>query len=73
MSAPFLLSNGHLYCTSRFFIEMENVSYHVAAGRIDKGLLRDIIEVIIMETLDTDEQLKLRLFHAMQLGDQNLM
>lgn len=52
---------------------MENVSYHVAAGRIDKGLLRDIIEVIIMETLDTDEQLKLRLFHAMQLGDQNLM
>jgi death on curing protein len=66
LSAQFLLMNGYLYCTSRFFAEMENVSYHVAAGRIDKDLLRDIIEAVIMETIDSDEELKLRLLEAIQ-------
>ena len=66
LSAQFLLMNGYLYCVSRFFAEMENVSYHVAAGRVDKDLLRDIIEAVIMETIDIDEELKLRLLEAMQ-------
>lgn len=67
LSAQFLLLNGYLYCTNRFFTEMENVSYHVAAGRIDKDLLRDIIEAVIMETIDSDEELKLRLLDAIQV------
>lgn len=66
LSAQFLLLNGYLYCASRFFAEMENVSYHVAAGRIHKDLLRDIIEAVIMETIDSDEELKLRLLEAIQ-------
>ena len=40
--------------------------FSVAAGRIDKHLLRDIIEAVIMETIDSDEGLKLRLLKAMQ-------
>ncbi len=68
MSAQFLLLNGYLYSTSRFFAEMENVSYHVAAGRIDKDLLHDLIEAVIMETIDGDEELKLRLLDAIQVG-----
>lgn len=66
LSAQFLLLNGYMYCAGRFFTEMENVSYHVAAGRIGKDLLRDIIEAVIMETIDSDEELKLRLLNAMQ-------
>lgn len=66
LAAQFFLLNGYMYCTGRFFTEMENVSYHVAAGRIGKDLLRDTIEAVIMETIDSDEELKLRLFEAMQ-------
>lgn len=68
LSAQFMLLNGYLYCTNRFFREMENVSYHVAAGRIDKDLLHDLIEAVIMETIDGDEELKLRLLDAIQVG-----
>ena len=39
LSAQMLLLNGYLYCVDRFLREMENVSYHVAAGRIGKELL----------------------------------
>ncbi|MCF7994505.1 MAG: Fic family protein [Chromatiaceae bacterium] len=39
LSAQMLLLNGYLYCAHRFIREMENISYHVAAGRIDKNLL----------------------------------
>ncbi|MDA3951315.1 MAG: hypothetical protein PF508_19060 [Spirochaeta sp.] len=44
------------------------MSYHVAAGRIDKDLLHDLIEAVIMETIDGDEELKLRLLDAIQVG-----
>lgn len=35
----FLSLNGYLYCIKRFLSEMENISYHLAAGRIEKELL----------------------------------
>ncbi|MFA7672168.1 MAG: hypothetical protein WCY53_07955 [Sphaerochaetaceae bacterium] len=44
--------------------EMENISYHLAAGKINKDLLRDIIESIIDETSDFNESLKLRILNA---------
>jgi death on curing protein len=66
ISAQFLLNNGYMYCVENFMRKMENISYHLAAGKIDKKLLRDLIEAIISKTIDEDEGLKLRLLQAIQ-------
>jgi death-on-curing protein len=66
LSAQFLLLNGYMYCTGKFIREMENISYHLAAGKIEKDLLHDIIFAIINETIDFDEELKLRILNAIQ-------
>lgn len=58
-----LLLNGYLFCASNFINEMENISYHVAAGRIDKRLLNEIMDAAINNVLD-EEQLKLKIFDA---------
>jgi len=63
LCAQMLLFNGYLYCTGSFLREMENISYHVAAGNIDKPLLRDLIAAHLAEEAD-DESLKLRLLNA---------
>jgi death-on-curing protein len=55
-----------MYCTGKFIREMENISYHLAAGKIERDLLHDIIYAIINETIDDDEELKLRIFNAIQ-------
>ncbi len=60
----FLLLNGRMYCSERFLREMENVSYHLAAGCIDKELLEDIIQSILDGEDDFSEDVKLRLFIA---------
>ena len=66
LSAQMLLLNGYLHCTSRFLREMENISYHVAAGRIGKELLQDIIHAVLYDEMDTDEPLKLRILEAIR-------
>ncbi len=43
---------------------MENISYHVAAGKIDKGLLHRILTAILDGTYSSDEALKLEIFNA---------
>ena len=63
LCAQFLLFNGYLYCAERFIREMENISYHVAAGRIDKNLLREIMLAVLNDEMD-DEVLKLKILHA---------
>ena len=40
-----------------YFREMENISYHVAAGHIDEDLLRRILAAILTCTYDSDEEL----------------
>ncbi|NCC61021.1 MAG: type II toxin-antitoxin system death-on-curing family toxin [Verrucomicrobiae bacterium] len=62
LCAQMLLDNGYLYCASRFIREMENISANVAAGKIDKALLLDIVTDFIYE--DEDESLKLRIINA---------
>jgi death-on-curing protein len=42
---------------------MENISYHVANGKVDKGLLHEIITAFLDEEMDS-ESLKLKLFQA---------
>lgn len=66
LCAQFLLFNGYMAVAKRFITDMENVSYHVAAGRIDKDLLHRIIVAVMDGTYDSDEELKLAIFDAIQ-------
>lgn len=63
LCARMLLDNGYLYCAGEFIRMMENISYHVAAGRINKELLGEIIAAFIGQT-DEDEELKLKILNA---------
>ncbi len=60
----FLSLNGYLYCTKRFLTEMENISYHLAAGLISKELLQNIIHSFLENEDDFSEELKLELFQT---------
>ena len=71
LCAQMLLFNGYLHCTSRFIRDMENISYHVAAGAIDKPLLGDLICAALNDDMD-DEDLKLRLFNALAVLDPEM-
>lgn len=53
-----------MYCAEKFIREMENISAHVAAGRIGKALLLEIITDFIED--DEDEGLKLWIIDAIQ-------
>ncbi|WP_319587473.1 Fic family protein [uncultured Desulfobulbus sp.] len=63
LCAQMLLLNGYLYCSSQFLREMENISYHVAAGNIDKELLGEVIIAVINGEMDSEE-LKLKILAA---------
>ena len=64
LSAQFLLKNGYLLVAQSFLREMENISYHVAAGKIGKELLHDILDSILKGQFENDEELKLRIINA---------
>jgi death-on-curing protein len=61
LGIQFLNLNGYLYCLGRFFSEMENISYHLAAGLIEKELLKRIIHSLLENERDFDEELKLEI------------
>lgn len=65
LGMKFLLNNGYLFIIQKFAEKMESVSYHLAAGRIDKELLHDIIYSIVNED-DYSEELKLRIMKAIE-------
>ncbi len=69
LCAQMLLLNGYLYCSGHFIREMENISYHVAAGNIDKDLLHEVISAFIKGD-ENDEELKLKILHAIS-GDMD--
>lgn len=60
----FLSLNGYLYCTQRFLSEMENVSYHLAAGRIENDLLQRLVKSFLDGEDDFSEELKFELLMA---------
>ncbi len=70
LGSIFLLKNGYLDAAQRFLYKMETISYHVAASRIEKELLRDIIDSIIYEE-DYSEEIKLRLLSCMSDNENN--
>ncbi|MCB9336485.1 MAG: type II toxin-antitoxin system death-on-curing family toxin [Flavobacteriales bacterium] len=65
VGAKFLLNNGYVFIVPRFIQEMENISYHLAAGKIEKELLLEIIKSIIYEP-EFSESLKLKIYNAIQ-------
>ncbi|MFA6806415.1 MAG: type II toxin-antitoxin system death-on-curing family toxin [Bacteroidales bacterium] len=65
LGMKFLLNNGYVFIVQKFAEKMEIVSYHLAASRIDKELLREIINSIIYED-DYSEELKLKIKDAIQ-------
>lgn len=68
LCAQMLLLNGYLYCTGHFLREMENISYHVAAGNIGKELLGEIIAAFLNGEMDS-EPLKLKILEAISNGN----
>lgn len=66
LGMKFLLNNGYLSIIQRFASKMEMVSYQLAAGRITKELLREIIASIVNEE-DYSEELKIRIKNAIDV------
>ena len=64
LGVQFLSLNGYLYCIERFLHEMENISYHLAAGHIDNDLLTEIVHSLLENENDFIEELKLKLLLA---------
>jgi death-on-curing protein len=67
----FLLMNGYMSVVKDFIFRMETISYHVAAGNIDKDLLFEIITSILYEE-DYSEELKLKLIEAFSKNDVDI-
>lgn len=59
----FLFKNGFMAIVKDFMFKMESISFHVAAGNIDKELLHEVITSILCEE-DYSEPLKLKLMDA---------
>ena len=66
LSAQFLLLNGYMAVAKRFFTVMENISYHVDAGKINKELLHRIMVAVMDGTYESDEELKLAIIEAIE-------
>jgi death-on-curing protein len=64
LSAQVLLFNGYMAVAKDFFSITENISYQVAAGKINKDLLHRIMTAIMAGTYDLDEELKLDIYNA---------
>lgn len=69
LTAMFLLKNGYMAIANVYFREMENISYHVAAGHINEELLKRILEAILNMSYDEDEALKLEIYNAISVED----
>lgn len=69
LGAQFLLLNGYMFCVKRFMEEMENISYHLAAGRIKKELLHKLVHSFLDGEDDFNEELKLEYLLASADGE----
>lgn len=68
LGAYFLELNGFDYCVTKFVREMENIAVWLAEGKIDKALLGEIVESLIMND-DYPDNLKLKILHAVSDED----
>jgi len=68
LGAQFLLLNGYVFIVNKFIQEMENISYHIAAGNISKDLLKEIIISLINEP-EYSEELRLKILNTISEGE----
>ena len=66
LSTQFLLKNGYMLIAKDFISKMENISYHVASGKINKELLYKIFSIIFNGENDFNEELKLEIYNAIK-------
>ena len=66
LSTQFLLKNGYMFIAKDFISKMENISYHVAAGKISKKLLHKIMTLLLDGEYDINEEIKLEIFNAIK-------
>ncbi len=64
LSLQFLLLNGYLGIAQTFMRDTEMVSLNVAAGKIDKMLLLEIMISLLDETYSSNEELKLKIYNV---------
>lgn len=69
LGAQFILLNGYMFCLKRFMADMENISYHLAAGRIEKELLQKMIHSFLSAEDDFNEDVKFEYLMACSDGD----
>ena len=62
--------NDFDYIVHSFIVEMENIAVWVADNVIDKNLLHQLITSILYDD-DYSESLKLELYRAVQLSENN--
>ena len=67
LSAYFLEINGYDYCIPEFLYHMENIVVWVADNKVDKDLLKDIMEDIIMK--EQRESVQIALAKALGMGE----
>lgn len=63
LSAQFLLLNGYVWLVPNFIKNTENISYHVASGKINKELLHEIIVSILNDDFE-NEDMKFKIYKA---------
>ena len=66
LSLQFLLLNGYLGVAQTFMKDTEAVSLNVAAGKIDKDFLSEIMSALLDETYSHNEELKLKIYNAIK-------
>ena len=64
LSTKFLIDNGYMLTAMSFMRTCENISYHVAAGKISKELLLEILTAVIDDKYEENEELKLKILNA---------
>ena len=55
-----------MFIAKDFISKMENISYHVAAGKINKELVHKIMTLLLNGEYDIDEEIKLEIFNAIK-------
>ena len=61
------MQNSDYSLASNFMKEVEALIYHVAAGNIDRDLLKRALKCVV-DSVDYDEELKLDIISAMSKG-----
>lgn len=66
LCVKFLLNNGYYDEAKNFITTLENISYFVAAGKIDKDFLFEIISAYLDNNYTNNKALKIKLYETIK-------